>query len=79
MEKLQYKGWTIIPTVLPTPDHQWTASCDLVRVTAHGEEVFEGATMQFVHAVKDQALAAACDEAFVQIDNIIANPTTRLA
>jgi hypothetical protein len=35
-----------------------------------GEEVFEGATMQFVRANKDDALTAACEEAVTQIDNI---------
>ncbi|NVM78589.1 hypothetical protein FHW83_004417 [Duganella sp. SG902] len=79
MSKLHYKGWAIIPTALPTADHQWSASCDLARVTAHGEEIFEGATMQFVRPTEDEALHAACAEAQVQIDNIIANPTIRMA
>ena len=79
MDKLHYKGWAIIPTALPTTDHQWSASCDLARVTAAGEEVFEGATMQFVRPTEDEALAAACNEAYIQVDNIIANPTTRMA
>ncbi|MYM31183.1 hypothetical protein SAMN05192549_110145 [Duganella sacchari] len=79
MDQLHYKGWEIIPTVLPTGDHQWSASCDLARKTADGEEVFEGATMQFVRANKDDALTAACEEAVTQIDNIIANPLVRMA
>jgi len=79
MDKLHYKGWAIIPTVLPTTDHKWSASCDLARVTAAGEEVFEGATMQFVRTTEDEALAAARNEAYIQVDNIIANPTTRMA
>ena len=79
MDKLHYKGWGIIPTALPTSDHKWSASCDLARVTAEGEEIFEGATMQFVRDTEDEALAAARNEAYIQVDNIIANPTTRLA
>ena len=46
---------------------------------ANGVEVFEGATMQFVRESEDEAIAAACDEAIRQIDNIIANPLVRLA
>jgi len=79
MDKLHYKGWDIIPTALPTSDHQWSASCDLARVDAHGQQVFEGATMQFVRDQKEDAIAAACDEAVIQIDNIIANPLVRMA
>jgi hypothetical protein len=79
MDKLHYKGWDIIPTALPTSDQKWTASCDLARVNADGEQVFEGATMQFVRDMKEDAIAAACDEAVIQIDNIIANPLVRMA
>jgi hypothetical protein len=79
MDKIHYKGWEIIPTALPTTDHKWTASCDIERATAAGQEVFEGATMQFVRDTEDEAIAAACDEAIRQIDNIIANPLVRLA
>jgi hypothetical protein len=35
--------------------------------------------MQFVRESEDEAIAAACDEAIRQIDNIIANPLVRLA
>jgi hypothetical protein len=79
MDKIHYKGWEIIPTALPTSDNKWTASCDIERANAHGAEVFEGATMQFVRESEDEAIAAACDEAIRQIDNIIANPLVRLA
>ncbi|TFW15900.1 hypothetical protein [Duganella callida] len=79
MSKLQYRGWAIIPNVLPTADQQWTASCDLARVNADGEEVFEAATMQFVRPSQDAALTAACDEARIQIDNLVADPQVRLA
>ena len=37
------------------------------------------AFMQFVRDQEDDAIAAACDEAIRQIDNIIANPLVRLA
>jgi len=79
MDKIHYKGWEIIPTALPTSDNKWTASCDIERADANGVEVFEGATMQFVRDNEDEAIAAACDEAIRQIDNIIANPLVRLA
>jgi hypothetical protein len=79
MDKIHYKGWEIIPTALPTSDHKWSASCDIERANANGVEVFEGATMQFVRESEDEAIAAACDEAIRQIDNIIANPLVRLA
>lgn len=76
---IHYKGWEIIPLALPTSDQQWSASCDIERAGADGVEVFEGATMQFVRDNEDDAIAAACDEAIRQIDNIIANPLVRLA
>jgi hypothetical protein len=79
MSKLHYKGWEILPTALPTANHKWSASCDLERKGADGMEVFEGATMQFIRDTEDEALAAACHEATIQIDNIIANPSVRLA
>ncbi len=74
MDKLQYKGWAIIPTVLPTPDHQWTVSCDLARITADGEEVFEDATHPLARASRDEALTAALNDAKEQIDNLVADP-----
>lgn len=76
--KIHYKGWEIIPQALPI-DSRWTASCDIERAGADGREVFEGATMQFVRDSEDDAIAAACEEAIRQIDNIIANPLVRLA
>jgi hypothetical protein len=79
MDKLHYKGWDIIPTALPTSDNKWTGSCDLARVNGDGLQVFEGATMQFLRDTQEDAIAAACEEAIVQIDNIIANPLVRLA
>jgi hypothetical protein len=79
MDKIHYKGWEIVPTALPTLDQKWTASCDIERAGADGVEVFEGATMQFVRDTEDEAIAAACEEAIRQIDNIIANPLVRLA
>jgi hypothetical protein len=79
MSKLHYKGWDILPIALPTANHKWSASCDLERKGADGMEVFEGATMQFIRDTEDEALAAACHEATIQIDNIIANPSVRLA
>ena len=79
MDKIHYKGWEIVPTALPTTGNKWTASCDIARAGADGVEVFEGATMQFVRDTEDEAIAAACDEAIRQIDNIIANPLVRLA
>ncbi|CDG82669.1 hypothetical protein GJA_2033 [Janthinobacterium agaricidamnosum NBRC 102515 = DSM 9628] len=42
-------------------------------------EVFEGSTMQFVRDDEDDAIAAACEEAIRQVDNIIANPLVRQA
>ncbi len=77
--KMPYKGWNIIPIALPTADQRWSASCDIERAGADGHEVFEGATMQFVRDTEDDAVAAACEEAIRQIDNIIANPLVRLA
>jgi len=79
MDKIHYKGWEIVPTALPTTGNKWTASCDIERAGADGVEVFEGATMQFVRDTEDEAIAAACEEAIRQIDNIIANPLVRLA
>jgi hypothetical protein len=79
MDTLHYKGWAIIPVALPTGDHQWTASCDLARLTAEGEEVFEDATEPLVRASRDEALAAACADAKAQIDNLLADPAVRLA
>lgn len=79
MGKLHYKGWDIIPIVLPTADGQWSASCDLAHKDGDGVAVFEGATMQFVRAQEDDAMSAACQEAVRQIDNLIANPDVRLA
>jgi len=79
MDKIHYKGWDIVPTALQTTDRRWSASCDIERASAGGVEVFEGATMQFVRDTEDEAIAAACDEAIRQIDNIIANPLVRLA
>jgi hypothetical protein len=76
--KIHYKGWEIIPFAVPA-GAQWSASCDIERAGADGVEVFEGATMQFVRDQEDDAIAAACDEAIRQIDNIIANPLVRLA
>ena len=78
MNKFQYKGWDVIPTALPTTDRKWTASCDLSRIKGDGLEVFEGATLQFVRDTEDEAVKAACDEARIQIDNLIADPTVRL-
>jgi len=77
--RIHYKGWDIVPLALPTDDQKWTASCDIERANANGVEVFEGATMQFVREREVDAIAAACDEAIRQIDNIIANPLVRLA
>ncbi len=77
--KIHYKGWEIVPLAFPTGDGGWSASCEIERASANGVEVFEGATMQFVREVEDDAIAAACDEAIRQIDNIIANPLVRLA
>lgn len=77
--KIHYKGWEIIPLAVPVGGNQWSASCDIERAGADGVEVFEGATMQFVRDREDDAIAAACDEAIRQIDNIIANPLVRLA
>lgn len=76
--KIHYKGWEIVPLALPS-GQQWSASCDIERAGADGVEVFQGATMQFVRDAEDDAIAAACDEAIRQIDNIIANPLVRLA
>jgi hypothetical protein len=78
-EKIHYKGWEIIPLAFPTDDQRWSASCEIERAGIDGVEVFEGATMQFVRDSEDDAIAAACDEAIRQIDNIIANPLVRLA
>ena len=77
--KIHYKGWEIIPVALPDGHGKWSASCDIARANADGVEVFEGATMQFVRDSEDDAIAAACEEAVRQIDNIIANPLVRLA
>ena len=77
--KIHYKGWEIIPLAIPTSDQQWSASCEIERAGADGVEVFQGATMQFIRDQEDDAIAAACDEAIRQIDNIIANPLVRLA
>ncbi len=77
--KIHYKGWEIIPLAIPSSDKQWSASCEIKRAGADGVEVFEGATMQFVREQAEDAIAAACDEAIRQIDNIIANPLVRLA
>lgn len=77
--KIHYKGWEIMPVALPTGDGRWSASCDIARADANGVEVFEGATMQFLRDSEDDALAAACDEAIRQIDNLVANPLVRLA
>ena len=77
--KIHYKGWEIIPLAVPVGGNQWSASCDIERAGPDGVEVFEGATMQFVRDQEDDAIAAACDEAIRQIDNIIANPLVRLA
>jgi len=79
MGKIHYKGWDIIPVALPTTEGKWTASCDIQRPDAHGAAVFEGATMQFVRAQEEDAVTAACEEAVRQIDNLLANPTMRLA
>lgn len=79
MNKILYRGWIILPTALPTTDGQWTASCDLARMEADGLEVFEGVTLQFVRAYQADAIRAACDEARRQVDNILADPLTRLA
>ena len=79
MDKMHYKGWNIIPVALPGNDGKWSASCDIERAGTDGVEVFEGATMQFVRETEVEAIAAACDEAIRQIDNIIANPLVRLA
>jgi hypothetical protein len=76
--KIHYKGWEIIPLAFPT-EGRWSASCEIERAGANGVEVFEGATMQFIRDSEDDAIAAACDEAIRQIDNIIANPLVRLA
>lgn len=77
--KMHYKGWEIIPFAAPTSENKWSASCDIERANADGVEVFEGATMQFIRDTEDDAIAAACEEAVRQIDNIIANPLVRLA
>lgn len=77
--KIHYKGWDIAPLALPIDDARWSASCDIERAGVDGVEVFEGATMQFVRDSEDDAIAAACEEAIRQIDNIIANPLVRLA
>lgn len=77
--KIHYKGWEIVPLALPTSDQRWSASCDIERANEEGIEVFQGATMQFVRDTEEDAIAAACDEAIRQIDNIIANPLVRLA
>ncbi|MCL6486735.1 MAG: hypothetical protein I4O49_21635 [Janthinobacterium lividum] len=77
--KIHYKGWEIVPLAVPASDGKWSASCDIERATAEGLEVFEGSTMQFVRDDEDGAIAAACEEAVRQIDNIIANPLVRLA
>ncbi|HAT30890.1 MAG TPA: hypothetical protein DCW29_08605 [Janthinobacterium sp.] len=77
--KMHYKGWEIVPQALPIGDSKWTASCDIERAGTDGVEVFEGATMQFVRESEDDAIAAACEEAIRQIDNLIANPLVRLA
>ena len=79
MDSFIYKGWEVVPTVLPTADHRWMADCDLRRPGAAGEDVFEGATMEFVRDTQEAALAAACDEARIQIDNLLANPDVRMA
>ncbi|WP_038491398.1 hypothetical protein [Janthinobacterium agaricidamnosum] len=77
--KIHYKGWELIPLAVPTNDGQWSASCDIERAGADGVEVFEGSTMQFVRDDEDDAIAAACEEAIRQVDNIIANPLVRQA
>ncbi|WP_296001485.1 DUF6566 family protein [Rugamonas sp.] len=77
--KMHYKGWDIVPFAAPTSDQAWSASCDIERANADGVEVFEGATMQFIRDTEEDAIAAACEEAVRQIDNIIANPLVRLA
>lgn len=76
--KIHYKGWEIVPLAVQV-GAQWSASCDIERANPDGVEVFEGATMQFVRDSEDDAIAAACDEAIRQIDNIITNPLVRLA
>lgn len=78
---LHYHGWTIIARIelAGTGAVLWSASCDIVRIGANGVAVPEGTTMPFVREHKDDALAAACDEAKQQIDNFIANPLVRLA
>lgn len=77
--KIHYKGWEIIAQAFLTAGQQWSASCEIERAGSDGVKVFEGATMQFVRDQEDDAIAAACDEAIRQIDNIIANPLVRLA
>ena len=74
MEKLQYKGWSILPTALLTTDGQWSASCDLARSGADGLELFEGVTVPCVRAHQMDALKAACAAAMRQIDDILAEP-----
>lgn len=86
---LHYHGWTIIARIglagagagngTGTGAVPWSVSCDIVRIGVDGVAVPEGATMPFVREHKDDALAAACDEAKQQIDNFIANPLVRLA
>lgn len=80
---LHYNGWTIVPRIelagTGTGVSLWSASCDLLRSGADGVGVPEGATMSFVREHKDDALAAALDEATLQIDHFLANPLVRLA
>lgn len=77
--KIHYKGWDIIPLAIPSSDGRWSASCEIERAGPDGVDVFEGATMQFVRDLEEDAVAAACDEAIRHIDNLIANPLVRLA
>ena len=75
---VQQNGGSVSYLQLQTYDNLGPDAAQLVR-TAISQGVDGIAVPNWVPEAEDEALHAACAEAQVQIDNIIANPTIRMA
>ena len=74
IRNIHYRGWDIVPFVIPTSDGNWCANCEIEKLDESGMNTFQGALQTFLRTQKDEAITAACDDAKRHIDDILADP-----
>ncbi|CAN5138328.1 hypothetical protein BH11PSE11_BH11PSE11_05360 [soil metagenome] len=73
-QRIKYRGWEIVPFVLPTADGRWSVNCEIERADGPELEVFQAVLTVFVNDDKNLAVANACEDARRHIDGIISDP-----